>query len=106
MTRNLVIFLLVICLTAYTIAVMANDLGICYSPANPFPDKLSKSDPLYQTALEEHQRHLEDMEYYVNCLDRERAVAFGQLKTSFDLFLHNFGEDAVFKYAAEKKAGD
>lgn len=106
MKQNLVTFLLVICLTAHTVAVMANDVGVCYPPVDPFPDKLSKSDPLYQTALEEHQKHLEDMEDYVNCLDRERGVAFGQLRTSFDLFLHNFGEDAVFKYAAEKKTGD
>ncbi|MCP4072169.1 MAG: hypothetical protein GY742_10585 [Hyphomicrobiales bacterium] len=106
MKRNLVTFFLVICLTARTVAVMANDVGVCYPPVDPFPDKLSKSDPLYQTALEEHQRHLEDMEDYVNCLDRERAVAFSQLKTSFDLFLDNFGEDAVLKYAVKKKAGD
>lgn len=78
------------------------DLGTCYAPTEPFPYKLEKSDPLYETARDEHQRHLEELEDYVNCLDRERSVALSTLRNSFDLFMSNFGKDAVLKYAKEK----
>ena len=77
---------------------------ICLPPDDPYPYKLPKSDPLYDTARDEHQEHLESLEKYVNCLDRERGVALDQLRSSFDLFLDNFGEDAVLKYGAERKA--
>lgn len=77
---------------------------ICLPPDDPYPYKLSKSDPLYDTARDEHQHHLESLENYVNCLDRERGAALDQLRSSFNLFLDNFGEDAVLKYGAERKA--
>lgn len=79
-------------------------LGSCYAPAEPFPYKLEKSDPLFETARDEHQRYLEDLEDYVNCLDQERAGALAALRGSFDLFLSNFGENAVLKYAQEREA--
>ncbi len=79
-------------------------LGACYTPAETYPYKLERSDPLYQTAREDHQRYLEEMEDYVNCLDRERSEALNELRTSFDSFLKNFGRDAVLKYAVEKEA--
>lgn len=79
-------------------------MGSCLTPAETYPYKLSKSDPLYDTAREDHQRYLEEMEDYVNCLDRERGAALDELRTSFDLFLKNFGRDAVLQYGAERKA--
>lgn len=79
-------------------------IGSCFPPADPFPYKLEKSDPLYEAAREEHQAHLEGLEDYVNCLDRERGVALAELRTSFDLFMSNFGRDAVLSYGAERKA--
>lgn len=79
-------------------------LGSCYAPVEPFPYKLEKTDPLYETARDEHQRYLEELESYVNCLDQERAGAFEELRASFDLFMENFGRDAVLKYAQEKEA--
>lgn len=81
-------------------------LGACYTPVETYPYKLSKSDPLFETALTDHQRYLEELEDYVNCLDRERSQALSELRTSFDLFMSNFGRDAVLKYAAEKQARD
>lgn len=80
--------------------------GACYAPSEPFSYKLAKSDPLYETARDEHQRYLEDLEDYVNCLDLERNGAFEALRSSFDLFIANFGKDAVLKYATEKQARD
>lgn len=77
---------------------------ICLPPDDPYPYKLPKNDPLYNTARDEHQEHLESLEKYVNCLDRERGAALDQLRSSFNLFLANFGEDAVLKYGAERKA--
>lgn len=77
-------------------------VGSCFPPDEPFPYKLSRSDPLYDTARDEHQRYLEQMEDYVNCLDRERGVALGELRTSFNQFKNYFGKDAVLRYAAEK----
>lgn len=79
-------------------------LGACYTPVEPFLYKLDKSDPLYDTARDEHQRYLEELEDYVNCLDRKRSEAIDALRTSFNLFKSNFGLDAVFKYAKEKEA--
>lgn len=76
----------------------------CLPPDDPYPYKLPKSDPLYDTARDEHQEHLESLEKYVNCLDRERGAALDQLRSSFNLFLNNFGEDAVLRYGAERKA--
>ena len=43
----------------------------CYLPVEPYPYKLEKSDPLYDTARDDHQRYLEELESYVNCLDWE-----------------------------------
>ncbi|MDD9908536.1 MAG: hypothetical protein OXR62_02485 [Ahrensia sp.] len=77
-------------------------LKSCLAPIETYPYRLDKSDPLYETAREDHQRHLDEMEDYVNCLDRERGAALDQLRASFDLFLENFGEDAVLDYAAER----
>lgn len=79
-------------------------IGSCFPPAEPFPYKLEKSDPLYEAARAEHQAHLEGLENYVNCLDRERGVALGELRASFDLFLENFGKDAVLSYGEERRA--
>ena len=73
-------------------------VGSCFAPEEPFPYKLNTTDPLYETAREEHQRYLEEMEAYVNCLDRERSQALSELKASFHLFQHNFGKNAVFQY--------
>lgn len=81
-------------------------LGSCYAPAEPFEYKLEKSDPLYDTARDEHQRYLEELEDYINCLDLERSGALTELRSSFDLFIDNFGQDAVLRYAAEKKAAE
>lgn len=83
-------------------ASLYNGIGECYAPPEPFGYKLSKSDPLYEAARQEHQEYLEDLEIYVNCLDRERAIALDELRASFDLFLQNFGKDAVLKYQAEQ----
>lgn len=80
-----------------------SDLGSCLTPIETFPYKLDRNDPLYETALEDHQRYLEEMEDYVNCLERERGAALVELRTSFNLFMQNFGKDAVLKYAAERK---
>jgi len=80
------------------------EIGICFPPPEPYPYKLEKSDPLYEAARHEHQAHLEGMEDYVNCLDRERGAALNQLRSSFDLFLLNFERDAVLSYGAERKA--
>ena len=77
---------------------------ICLPPDAPYLYKLPKSDPLYDTARDEHQQHLESLEKYVNCLDRERGAALDQLRLSFNLFLNNFGEDAMLEYGAERKA--
>lgn len=80
-------------------------MGSCLPPEQPFPYKLNKSDPLYDTARNEHQRYLEDMEDYINCLDRERVDALNELTTSFNLFRENFGKDGVFIYGNNKKLG-
>jgi len=85
---------------------LIDGFGSCYAPAEPFGYKLEKSDPLYDTARDEHQRYLEELEDYINCLDLERSGALNELRSSFDLFLDNFGEDAVLRYAAEKKAAE
>ncbi len=85
---------------------LIDGLGSCYAPAEPFEYKLEKSDPLYDTARDEHQRYLEELEDYINCLDLKRSAALTELRTSFDLFIDNFGEDAVLRYAAEKKAAE
>lgn len=79
-------------------------IAACFSPPEPFPYKLEQSDPLYEAARAEHQAHLEGLEDYVNCLDHERSVALGELSASFDLFLENFGRDAVLSYGAEREA--
>lgn len=79
-------------------------LGACYAPAEPFPYKLSKSDPLYETARDEHQDYLEALEDYVNCLELERRDALEALRSSFALFQTNFGRDAVLRYGQERQA--
>jgi len=79
-------------------------LGACLQPIEAYPYKLTKDDPLYQTARDDYQRYLEELEDYVNCLDRERSEALRELRASFDLFVENFGRDAVLKYAQEKEA--
>lgn len=97
-------------LVATAMAVAAQDsfgsfgMGNCFPPPDPYPYKLDKSDPLYEAAREEHQAHLEGLEDYVNCLDRERSVALAELRSSFDLFMANFGRDAVLSYGAERES--
>jgi len=81
---------------------LSGSLGVCLAPAETYPYRLDRSDPLYQTAIDDHQRYLGEMEDYVNCLDRERAAALEDLRASFDLFIKNFGEDAVLNYAVER----
>ncbi|MEM7289139.1 MAG: hypothetical protein AAF412_02005 [Pseudomonadota bacterium] len=78
--------------------------GGCLSPVESYPYKLPKDDPLYETAREDHQRYLEELEDYVNCLDQERGTALAELRASFNLFMENFGRDAVLKYANEREA--
>ena len=73
----------------------------CLEPLEPLSFRLDRSDPLYAAALNEHRRYLEAMEDYVNCLDRERFVAFSMLKESFKRFEEFFGEDASFEYDAD-----
>lgn len=85
-------------------ASLLGGLGSCLTPVETYPYQLPKSDPLYETARKDHQRYLEEMEDYVNCLDRERGTALAELRASFNLFLKNFGRDAAFKYAAEREA--
>lgn len=97
--------MLLVTATFFAQAARAQDyLGTCLPPVDLYPYKLEKSDPLYEAARVEHQNHLEGLEDYVNCLDRERSAALIQLRSSFDLFLSNFGEDAVLSYGAERKA--
>lgn len=85
--------------TAQESAVIGlQDLGACYQPAETYPFKLDKSDPLYETARADHQRFLEEMEAYVNCLDKERIAALNAFRASYDLFVTNFGADAVLRY--------
>ena len=74
----------------------------CLPPEEPFPYKLSKSDPLYGAARSEHQAYLEGLEGYIKCLDGERSFALAQLKMSFRQFMQNFGKDAVFHYPSAK----
>ena len=104
---------LLVCLLLFAAPAKADDLlpasltggiGSCFTPVESYPYKLDRSDPLYQTALEDHQRYLEELEDYVNCLDQERSSALAELRASFDLFMANFGEDAVLRYAAEREA--
>lgn len=84
---------------------LCDGVGSCFPPEEPFQFKLEKSDPLYDTARDEHQRYLEGMEDYINCLDRERVVALEELRTSYNLFRNNFGKDGVFKYGADQGIG-
>lgn len=78
----------------------------CLPPEEPFPYKLSKSDPLYEAARDEHQAYLEGMEDYINCLDRERSSALSLLEKSFRNFMKNFGKDGVLKYWASTEIED
>lgn len=87
------------------VAAQFQELGTCFVPAEPYPYKLPKSDPLYEIARDEHQAYLESMELYIRCIDSERAVAVAQLTYSFKQFQQNFGKDAVFKYSAENIQG-
>lgn len=75
-----------------------SDVGVCLGPIEPFPYKLSKTDPLYGAARDEHQKYFEDIEDYVKCLAEERAAAIAVFKNSYQLFRENFGSDAVFRY--------
>jgi len=77
-------------------------MNLCLPPEEPFPYRLSRSDPLYDTARGEHQAYLEGMEDYIRCLDGERDFALKQLRISFRQFMHYFGKDAVFHYPARK----
>ena len=74
----------------------------CLPPEEPFPYKLSKSDPFYNAARSEHQAYLEGLEEYIKCLDMERSTALTQLKNSFRQFMQNFGKNAVFEYPTTK----
>jgi len=96
--RPLLVFLIVILQTGN--AVAQRELGTCMVPEEPYPYRMQKSDPLYEIARDEHQVYLEGMEYYIRCIDSERANAVAQLTYSFKLFQQIFGKDAVFKYPA------
>jgi len=84
-------------------ASLYGGVGDCLPPIETYPYKLERSDPLYDTAREDHQRYLEEMEAYVNCLDRERSEALFELQASFRLFKQNFGKDAVFRYTTNSR---
>ena len=77
-------------------------VGGCLPPEPPYPYKLAKTDPLYETARLSHQQHMEGLEEYLNCIERERERAYEELEQSFDLFVDNFGDDAVLRYAIER----
>lgn len=79
-------------------------VGGCIPPEPPYPYKLSKTDPLYETALRDHQASMEGLEDYLNCIEHERERAYTELENSFDLFIDNFGEDAVLKYVKKREA--
>lgn len=101
--RAILALMVILCGTAaYAEDVLpASLLGMmesCLTPVETYPYRLDRSDPLYETAREDHQRYLEEMEDYVNCLDRERRNALAELQSSFRLFRQNFGKDAVFRY--------
>lgn len=83
-------------------ASLSLGIGNCLAPIETYPYKLNRSDPLYETARDDHQRYLEEMEAYINCLERERRDALSELQTSFRLFQQNFGKDAVFQYGQSR----
>jgi len=97
--RPLLIILFVILQTGNAVA-QSREFGTCMVPEEPYPFRMQKSDPLYEIARDEHQIYLEGMEYYIRCIESERANAVAQLTYSFRLFQQNFGKDAVFKYPA------
>lgn len=105
MKGKIVVVLLVAVLSAHTAQSQSLDGGVgnCFPPIEPFPYKLSKSDPLYNAARDEHQKYLEDIENYVNCLSQERSSALAIFKKSFRTFQDNFGKDAVFRYSNDRK---
>jgi hypothetical protein len=88
--------------SAFAQSSLYGGMGNCFPPEDPYPYKLTKSDPLYNAARDEHQKNLENLEDYVNCLDRERGAALHQLRQSFELFKRNYGKDAVFKATVEQ----
>ena len=98
--RHLPIIIFMIALQTGNASAQLQDLGTCLLPEEPYPFKLQKSDPLYEIAREEHQVYLEGMEFYIRCIDSDRADALAQLTFSFRQFQQNFGKDAVFRYPA------
>lgn len=84
---------------------LINGASYCYIPSETYSFKLDKSDPLYETARDDHQRYLEELEQYVRCLDEERKNAISEFKLSFKLFTENYGKDAVFRYSQEREEG-
>lgn len=78
--------------------------AVCLEPLEPLSFQISKEDPLYDAALAEHRQYLEDMEVYVNCLDRERFVALSMFTESFERFREFFGDDGTFIYEPDKAA--
>lgn len=100
--RQLPIIVFTIALQTGSASAQLQDLGTCFVPEEPYPFKLQKSDPLYEIAREEHQTYLEGMEFYIRCIDSDRADALAQLTYSFQQFQQNFGKDAVFRYPAAK----
>lgn len=82
---------------------LVNGAGFCFVPTETFTFKIDKSDPLYETARDDHQRYLEELEQYVKCLDEERKHAISEFRSSFKLFTENYGKDAVFRYSQERE---
>lgn len=82
---------------------LVNGAGFCYIPVETFTFKIDKSDPLYETARDDHQRYLEELEQYVKCLDDERKQAVSEFRSSFKLFTENYGKDAVMRYSEERE---
>ena len=101
MKRIVVVALLMTVCFSHAVNAEVGGMG-CLPPEEPFPYRLSKSDPLYGAARSEHQAYLEGLEDYIKCLDEERSFALAQLKMSFRQFMQNFGEDAVFHYPSVK----
>ena len=101
MKRIVVVTLLITICFSHVAYAEVGGMG-CLPPEEPFPYKLSKSDPLYSAARSEHQSYLEGLEDYIKCLDDERSSALAQLKSSFRQFMQNFGKNAVFEYPTAK----
>ena len=90
------LFLLTALLVLSPARSLAQGYG-CLEPVEPYAYDLSKSDPLYETARDEFQIYLEDLERYLRCLEHERAFAYQRLSKGLKTFQELYGKDAVFR---------